>query len=135
LEKNVHASSLGLFISKAAQIGKSKGPTNALYIACSNLLKTMVKEAPKPAALECKCLKEHKCPLYIALEAFKITTEEQLLECKCDLVRYLIQNGASIKFEQDQDKKALKNPGKWNLKWMDLEGIRTYLITKNFNYV
>ena len=95
----------------------------------------MIKDAPRPATLECKCLKQHKCPLFIALEAFKITTEEQILEQKCDLVRYLIQNGATIKFEQDQDKKALKNPGKWNLKWFDIEGLKYYLITKNFNYL
>jgi hypothetical protein len=25
--------------------------------------------------------------------------------------------------------------GKWSLKWLDLEGIRSYLITKNFKYV
>lgn len=135
LEKGVYSSSVNLLICKASQIGKSKGPTNAQYISCAKLLKAMVKDAARPATLECKCLKDHKCPLYIALEAFKITEEAQILEAKCDLVRYLIQNGANIKFEQDQDKKALKNPGRWNLKWFDLEGIRAYLITKNFNYV
>lgn len=57
------------------------------------------------------------------------------MECKCDLIRFLIQNGATLKFEADQDKKALKTPGKWALRWLDIEGIRTYLITKNFNYV
>lgn len=57
LEKNVHASSLNLLISKAAQIGKSKGPANAQYIAALKLLKTMVKEASRPATLDCKCLK------------------------------------------------------------------------------
>lgn len=95
----------------------------------------MIKGKGKLPTLECKCTKEHKCPLYTALEAFKISDEDQLLNCKCDLVRYLIQNGATIKYEQDQDKKALKHPGKWNLKWLDIEGIRNYLITKNFNYV
>lgn len=67
IEKGVYACSVNLLISKAAQIGKSKGPANALYISCFKLLKAMVKDAPKPATLECKCLKEHKCPLYIAL--------------------------------------------------------------------
>ena len=57
------------------------------------------------------------------------------MECKCDLVRYLIQNGATLKFEPEQDKKALKTPGKWALRWLDVEGIRTYLITNNFNYL
>lgn len=75
LEKAVYASSVNLLISKAAQLGKSKGPANAQYIACIKLLKAMVKDAARPATLECKCLKEHKCPLYIALEAFKIADE------------------------------------------------------------
>lgn len=98
MEKGVYISSFNLFINKAAQIGKSKGPTNNQYISCFKLLKTMIKGKGKPPTLECKCTKEHKCPLYTALEAFKISDEDQLLNCKCDLVRYLIQNGATIKY-------------------------------------
>ena len=67
LEKGVNISCMNLFISKASQLGKSKGPNHAQYIVCSKLLRTMVKDAPRPATLECKCIKEHKCPLYIAL--------------------------------------------------------------------
>lgn len=43
IEKGVYACSVNLLISKAAQIGKSKGPTHALYISCTKLLKAMVK--------------------------------------------------------------------------------------------
>jgi hypothetical protein len=51
------------------------------------------------------------------------------------LIRYLIVNGADIKYEPKQDQKAKKHPGKWNLHWIDVEGIRNYLITKQFVYV
>lgn len=86
------------------------------------------------SALECKCLKEHKCPLYIAFETFRITDEEQILACKCDIIRALIVAGANIKFEPKQDQRGKKGD-KWSLKWIDLEGLRSYLITKNYNYV
>ena len=73
--------------------------------------------------------------MYIALEAFNITDESQILEGKCDLVRYLIVNGATIRFEEKQTKKSEKILKGWKLKWYNIEGIRAYLITKNFNYV
>lgn len=57
LEKGVYASSVNLLISKAAQIGKSKGPANIQYLACAKLLKAMVKEAARPVSLDCKCSK------------------------------------------------------------------------------
>jgi hypothetical protein len=44
-------------------------------------------------------------------------------------------NGATLKFEQKQDQKSSKAIGKWSLKWLDIEGIKNYLITKNCNYV
>lgn len=95
----------------------------------------MIKSITRKSSLECKCIKEHKCPLYIALETFKVANEDQILEHKCDLLRYLIVQGASIKFELKQDQKAGRVLSKWSLKWLDIEGIRNYLITKNFNYL
>lgn len=56
------------------------------------------------------------------------------MACKCDLVRALIVAGANIKFEPRQDQKGGKGD-RWSLKWFDLEGLRSYLITKNCNYV
>lgn len=38
-----------------------------------------------------------------------------------------------MKFEPRQDQKVKGD--KWGLKWFDLEGLRSYLITKNCNYV
>jgi hypothetical protein len=49
-------------------------------------------------------------------------------------VRALIVAGANIKFEPRQDQKGGKGD-RWSLKWFDLEGLRSYLITKNCNYV
>ena len=46
----------------------------------------------------------------------------------------LIMKGATIKFEPDQDKKANKQVGKWALRWLDIDGLRNYLITKNYQY-
>lgn len=43
--------------------------------------------------------------------------------------------GANIKFEGRQSQKAEKSIGRWTLRWFDLEGIRSYLITKNCNYL
>ena len=117
LEKNVFISSFNLFITKTATVGSSKGHNNAQYLSCMKLMKVIIKKS----SLECKCLKEHKCPLYIALQTFKIMTEDQLLECKCDLLRYLIMNGATIKYEPDQDKKSGKIIGKWSLRLLDIE--------------
>ena len=130
VEKNVYTSSTNLLISQTAQVGASKGPNNNQYIAAMKL----VRELIKTASLVCKSTKEHQSPLYVALEAFKITTEEQILECKCDLIRELILKGATIKFEPKQDEKANKKVGKWALRWLDIDGIRNYLITKNYQY-
>jgi hypothetical protein len=47
----------------------------------------------------------------------------------------LIINGANLKFEQKQNEKAKKVFNKWALHWMDIEGIRSYLITKQFKFV
>ena len=94
----------------------------------------LMKDFIQKSSLECRCLKEHKCPLYIALETFKITEERQILEGKCDIVRYLIINGAGIKFDEKQGKKTDKPPNVWKLNWFDIEGIRSYLITRNFTY-
>jgi hypothetical protein len=47
----------------------------------------------------------------------------------------LIIHGADIKFEPKQDQKAKKIVGKWALKWLDFEGIKSYLITKQFTFV
>jgi hypothetical protein len=129
LEKGVFVSSFNLFISKTASLGQAKGHNNAQYLSGMKLMKELIKRS----TLECKCIKEHKCPLYIALETFRITEEEQVLACKCDLVRSLIVAGASIKFEPRQDQRGKGD--KWSLKWLDLEGLRSYLITKNCNYV
>ncbi len=96
-----------------------------------NVLKSIVTKSN----IQCKCLKEHKCPLYVALEIFKITDEKQILEGKCQLIRYLIIHGADIKFEPKQNQKAKKNIGKWSLRWFDFEGIKSYLITKQFTFV
>jgi hypothetical protein len=71
----------------------------------------------------------------VALETFKITSEKEILEGKCELIRYLIVNGADIKFEPKQDLQAKKSIGKWALRWFDFEGIKSYLITKQFTYV
>ena len=49
-------------------------------------------------------------------------------------MRQLILRGATIKFEPKQDEKANKKVGKWALRWLDIEGIRNYLITKNYQY-
>jgi hypothetical protein len=94
VEKGVFVSSFNLFISKTASLGQSKGHSNAQYISAMKLMKELIKRS----SLECKCLKEHKCPLFIALETFKITDEEQILACKCDLIRALIVAGANVKF-------------------------------------
>ncbi len=94
LEKGIFVSSFNLFISKTASLGHSKGHNNAQYLSAMRLMKELIKRS----SLECKCLKEHKCPLFIALETFRITDEEQILACKCDLIRALIVAGASIKF-------------------------------------
>lgn len=50
------------------------------------------------AVVECKCSKEHKCPLFTAIKACSVTKEEQILEQKYDLVRYLLTHGATIRF-------------------------------------
>ena len=47
-------------------------------------------------------------------------------------MRYLIINGATLKFDEKQGKKSEKPPNVWKLNWLDIEGIRSYLITKNF---
>lgn len=49
-------------------------------------------------------------------------------------MRYLILNGASIKFDDKQGKKSDKPLSAWKLQWFDIQGIRSYLITKNFTY-
>lgn len=108
-------SSLQLCIQKCAEYGYKKGPTNSKYISAMKVLKSIISKSN----IQCKCLKEHKCPLYLALETFKITEEKQILEGKCQLVRYLIIHGADIKFEPKQNQKAKKNIGKWALKWFD----------------
>ena len=46
----------------------------------------------------------------------------------------MIIQGATIKFEPKQDQKANKQMGKWALRWFDVEGLRNYLVTKNYNY-
>ena len=63
-----------------------------------------------------------------------ISDEEQIMSCKCELVRVLIIHGANLKFESHQNDKAAKKVGRWALRWLDLEGLRSYLITKNFEY-
>jgi hypothetical protein len=44
-------------------------------------------------------------------------------------------NGATLKFEANQDQKGSKILNKWSLKWLDIEGLHDYLVTKNCNYV
>lgn len=39
---------------------------------------------------------------------------------KCDLVRYLIMNGATIRFEENQTKKSEKILKGWKLNWFDI---------------
>lgn len=124
-------SSSQLCILKCAEYGYKKGPNNSKYRTAFNVLKSIVNKSN----IQCKCLKEHKCPLYVALETFRITTEKEILSGKCELIRYLIVNGADIKFEPKQDLKAKKSIGKWALRWFDFEGIKSYLITKQFTYV
>lgn len=63
LEKGKFISCFNLFIQKTAKVGQKKGHNNSNYIACMDLMGPMIKNA----TLDCKCLKEHKCPLYIAL--------------------------------------------------------------------
>ena len=58
--------------------------------------------------------------MYIALEIFKITNEAQILEGKCDIVRYLIINGATIRFDEKQGKKGEKSVTGWKLPWLDV---------------
>lgn len=130
IEKKKFVSTFNLFISKTALVGQKKGSANSQYKAYMDLMKDFMQKS----SLECRCLKQHKCPLYIALETFKIAEEKQILEGKCDIVRYLIINGASIKFDEKQGKKSDKPPNVWRLNWFDIEGIRSYLITKNFTY-
>jgi 3-methyladenine DNA glycosylase AlkD len=63
VEKAAFVSSFNLFISKTAALGQAKGHSNAQYLSAMKLMKELIKRS----SLECKCLKEHKCPLYIAL--------------------------------------------------------------------
>lgn len=63
LEKGVFISSFNLFITKTSAMGQSKGHNNAQYLSAMKLMKELIKKS----TLDCKCLKEHKCPLYIAL--------------------------------------------------------------------
>jgi hypothetical protein len=72
-------SSSQLCIQKCAEYGYKKGPANSKYKTAMNVLKSIIKKS----SIQCKCLKEHKCPLYVALETFKITDEKQILEGKC----------------------------------------------------
>lgn len=51
LEKNVNISSFNLLVIKTAQIGKSKGPGNAQYIASSSLVKFLSKKGSNSATL------------------------------------------------------------------------------------
>jgi hypothetical protein len=67
LEKNVNISSFNLLVTKAAQIGKAKGPANSQYIASSSLVKTLAKRGPNSATLDSKYTKDYKCPLVLAL--------------------------------------------------------------------
>lgn len=79
----------------------------------------LMKDIISKSTLECKCLKEHRCPLYIALETFKITDEKQILEGRGDILRYLIINGATLKFDERQTKKNDKISNVWKLPWID----------------
>lgn len=63
IEKGKFMSTFNLLIKQTATIGYKKGPDNSTYKANMDL----VKLASKTATLECKSLKEEKCPLYIAL--------------------------------------------------------------------
>ena len=56
-------------------VGQKKGSANNLYKSYMEIMKDFISKA----TLECRCLKEHKCPLFIALETFKITEETQIL--------------------------------------------------------
>lgn len=73
--------------------------------------------------------------MYFALEAFKVVSEEDILQCKTDVLRTLIVNGATVRFEDQQNKKADKKLAKWNLRWLDIAGLRSYLITKRFSLI
>lgn len=63
IEKGKFISTFNLFIKQTATIGHKKGPDNSVYKANMDLLKLLIKTS----TIECKCLKEHKCPLFIAL--------------------------------------------------------------------
>lgn len=75
LEKGKFISSFNLFIKKTATVNQKKGTSNTQYKICMELMKDIITKSN----LECKCLKQHKCPLYIALQTFKITDEKQIL--------------------------------------------------------
>jgi hypothetical protein len=79
VSKGHHMSSSQLCILKCAEYGYKKGPNNSKYRTAFNVLKSIVTKS----SIQCKCLKEHKCPLFVALETFKITNEKEILEGKC----------------------------------------------------
>jgi hypothetical protein len=44
----------------------------------------------------------------------------------------MIINGATVRLEDQQNKKADRKLTKWSLRWLDIAGLRSYLITKKF---
>ena len=127
VEKGKYMSIFNALVQKTAKMGKSKGPNNSQYKEHMKVITVL----SKTSTLECKLANE-KCPLYLALEGLEISEEREILEGKCDLIRYLIVNGATVKFE---DKVRKEKSVGWKLRWFDLEGIRAYLITKNFSCI
>jgi hypothetical protein len=47
----------------------------------------------------------------------------------------MIVNGATVKFDDGQNKKADKKLAKWSLRWLDIQGMRCYLITKGYKLI
>jgi hypothetical protein len=76
------------------------------------------------------------------LETFKIKDETDILEGRGDIIRYLIIHGANIKFDEKYGPATTCTPNvtkkpihAWRLPWIDLEGMKAYLITKRFDFV
>ena len=68
LPKSAPTSSFNLFIAQTSQMTYRKGHNNSQYLAAMTLMKEMINKAN----LVCKCKKEHKCPLYAALESMQV---------------------------------------------------------------
>ncbi|EAS07092.1 hypothetical protein TTHERM_00682980 (macronuclear) [Tetrahymena thermophila SB210] len=124
VEKDVYRTTCSLLVGMICTARIAKGHREISYRIPDRILDTFIQLG---VDLRCHCSNkfEHRCPLFVALKILNVQNEQELFKDKNQIVQKLIINGATIK-NHIQPHKTFHN-----IPHFDIEGIRSYLISKS----